>query len=122
MENLEINERTQIKRKWGQYPSHNINSTAPIRDKVIEFFDNRFVNDTELANFLIRLEEDRGNPINHKLWFSRNKKYFESFEIRGQKLWTLSKYGKRVLEFLTKQKTEKIINESVNIGLFKYSK
>jgi hypothetical protein len=65
--------------------------------------------------FLTKLVEERGKDFNNKKWFSRNERYFESFENRGQKVWTLSKYGKRVLEMI--KSTPKNINESV--GLFK---
>lgn len=116
----DLYERIQIKRKYRDYPSHQINSTAPIRDRIVEFVGKRFITEDELMAFLTRLEEDRGNSINQKIWFSRNSKYFESFENRGQKVWTLSKYGKRVHELVVKPKSQKqMINESV--GLFKFS-
>jgi hypothetical protein len=65
--------------------------------------------------FLTKLVEERGKDFNNKKWFGRNEKYFESFENRGQKVWTLSKFGKRVLEMI--KNNQKNLNES--IGLFK---
>lgn len=118
----EVNERVQIKRKYGEYSAHKINSEAPIRNRVIEFVRNRFVTNEELKNFLTSLEEDRGNAIDQRKWFSRNEKYFECKENRGQKVWTLSKFGKRVLDEIVKSKTQKsMLKESNAIGLFKFS-
>ena len=118
----EVNERVQIKRKYGEYSAHNINSQAPIRNRVVEFVGNRYVTNEELKNFLTSLEEDRGNAIDQRKWFGRNEKYFESKENRGQQVWTLSKFGKRVLEQILKAKTQNqkgMIKES--IGLFKFT-
>jgi hypothetical protein len=118
----EVNERVQIKRKYGEYGAHNINTQAPIRNRVVEFVGKRYVTNEELKNFLTSLEEDRGNAIDQRKWFSRNEKYFESKENRGQQVWSLSKFGKRVLEQIVKAKTQNqkgMIKES--IGLFKFS-
>jgi hypothetical protein len=114
----EIYERVQIKRKYGEYSSYQVNKGAPVRNRIVEFVGKRFVTEDELKNFLIRLEEERGNAIDQRKWFSRNQKYFESFQNRGQKVWTLSKFGKRVFEFIIKTGQQKQINESV--GLFKF--
>jgi hypothetical protein len=113
-----LEERVQIKRKYGEHSSYNVNKGASIRNPIIEFVGSRFVTEKELSNFLLKLEEDRGNTIDQKRWFSRNQKYFESFQNRGHQVWTLSKFGKRVFEFVIKQKNQKQINES-SIGLFK---
>ena len=114
----EIFERVQIKRKYREYSSYQVNKGAPVRNRIVEFVGKRFVTEDELKNFLIRLEEERGNSIDQRKWFSRNQKYFESFQNRGQKVWTLSKFGKRVFEFIVKAGQQKQINESV--GLFKF--
>ncbi len=113
-----LEERVQIKRKYREYSSFNVNKQAPIRNRIVEFVGSRFVTETELKSFLTKLEEDRGNAIDNRKWFSRNSKYFESFQNRGQQVWTLSKYGKRIYEFIIKQNNQKQINESV--GLFKF--
>ena len=71
-----------------------------------------------MTNFLTKLSENRGKDLNAKLWFEKNSRYFEKFENRGHQVWTLSKYGSRVLEFIKKSDSSKgKINESV--GLFK---
>ena len=117
----EVNERVQIKRKYGEYSAHNVNVEAPIRNRVVEFVGKRFVTNEELKNFLTKLEEDRGNAIDQRKWFGRNMRYFESTENRGQQVWSLSKFGKRVLEQIIKAKSQKqsnTMNES--IGLFKF--
>lgn len=103
--------RTQIKRKYGDYTPIKVNEKAPIRNRVIEFVGKRFVTEEEMKNFLTQLSEDKGNQIDQRLWFKRNMKFFESFENRGQKVWTLSKYGKRVLEMI-KGISRKQLNES----------
>jgi hypothetical protein len=114
-----IEERVQIKRKYGEHSPYQINKGASIRNPIVEFVGTRFVTDKELSDFLLRLEEDRGNSINQKRWFGKNQKYFESFQNRGQQVWTLSKFGKRVFEFVIKERNKKQLNES--IGLFKFN-
>jgi len=116
----EVNEgRAQIKRKYGEHGAIRVNSEAPIRNSILEFVGKRFVTEEEMKAHLTKLSEDRGSAVDQTKWFSRNMKYFESFENRGAKVWTLSKYGKRVLENIIKSKQEKtMIKES--IGLFKF--
>jgi hypothetical protein len=119
----EINEgREQIKRKYGEYSSIRVNEAAPIRNEILRFVGKRFVTEEEMQAFLTKLSESRGKEINNRQWFSRNEKYFEKFENRGQEVWTLSKYGKRILEFLRRAeqtRNAERINES--IGLFKFN-
>ena len=117
----DVNEsRAQIKRKYGEYGAIRVNSEAPIRNSILEFIGKRFVTEEEMKAHLTKLSEDRGTAIDQTKWFSRNMRYFESFENRGAKVWTLSKYGKRVLENIIKSKQEKtMIKES--IGLFKFN-
>lgn len=99
----ELSERHQIKRKWGPYESKKINSVAPIRDSAILFVGKRFVTEEELKHHLSKILEQRGsaNGVN---WYKNNQKYFESTVNRGQNVITLSKYGKRVLEFVNTNK------------------
>jgi hypothetical protein len=109
--------RTQIKRQYGQYSKIKVNEKAPVRNKVIGFVGKRFVTEEEMKNFLSKMNEESGKTFDDKKWFGRNQRYFESFENRGQKVITLSKYGKRVLEMIGKTTQKQSINES--IGLFK---
>ena len=119
MEN--VNEgRSQIKRQYGQYSKIRVNEKAPIRNKVLNFVGKRFVTEEEMLNQLSTITEEIGKEFDQRKWFKNNQKYFESFENRGQKVLTLSKYGKRVHEFINKPK-EKTVNENVQIGLFKKS-
>lgn len=120
-DDTEINEgRSQIKRKYGEHGAIRVNSEAPIRNSILEFVGKRFVTKAELDSHLTQLSEDRGKAVDQTKWFSRNMRYFESFTNRGAEVWTLSKYGKRVLENILKAKQEKtMIKES--IGLFKFS-
>jgi hypothetical protein len=109
--------RTQIKRQYGQYSKIKVNEKAPVRNKVIGFVGKRFVTEEEMKNFLSKMNEETGKSFDDKKWFGRNQRYFESFENRGQKVITLSKYGKRVLEMIGKTTQKQTINECV--GLFK---
>jgi hypothetical protein len=109
--------RTQIKRQYGQYSKIKVNEKAPIRNKVIGFVGKRFVTEEEMKNFLSKMNEESGKTFDDRKWFGRNQRYFESFENRGQKVITLSKYGKRVMEMITKVTQRQSVNES--IGLFK---
>lgn len=111
--------RTQVKRKYGEHSSIRVNEKTPVRNKVIEFVGKRFVTEEEMKNFLTKLSESRGKELNQKQWFDRNQRFFESFENRGQKVWTLSKYGKRVLEMISGAAQKQMVTES--IGLFKSS-
>jgi hypothetical protein len=120
-ESVEVNEaREQIKRKYGEYGSIKVNETAPIRNEILRFVNKRFVTEEELKNFLTKMSESRGKDVDARQWFSRNERYFESFSNRGQQVWTLSKFGKRVHEFIKrKDSSTGKVNES--IGLFKSS-
>jgi hypothetical protein len=111
--------RTQIKRKYGEYSNIRVNEKAPIRNKVVQFVGKRFVTEEEMKNFLSKMNEESGKTFDDKKWFGRNQRYFEKFENRGQKVLTLSKYGKRVLEMIKKSEAKVNLNESTNIGLFK---
>lgn len=110
--------RSQIKRKYGDYSNIRVNEKAPIRNKIVNFIGKRFVTEEELKSELTKLTEETGKAFDERQWFKRNQRYFESFENRGQKVWTLSKYGKRVHEFINKPK-ENTIMENQSIGLFK---
>ena len=119
MEN--VNEgRSQIKRQYGQYSKIRVNETAPIRNRILNFVGNRFVTEDEMKSQLTKITEEVGKEFDQRTWFKNNKRYFESFENRGQQVWTLSKYGKRVHEFINKPKTNSLM-ENRQIGLFKSS-
>ena len=113
--------RSQVKRKYGEYNQIRVNEKAPIRNSIINFVGKRFVTETELKNHLTKVTEERGKDFDQRKWFGNNKKYFEAFENRGQRVWTLSKYGQRVHEFINKPKNTNNVNESkgTGIGLFK---
>jgi hypothetical protein len=108
--------RSQIKRKYGEYSSIRVNEKAPVRNEIVRFVGKRFVTNEEMTNFLNKLSEDRGKEVNSAQWFKRNQKYFEKFENRGQSVWTLSKYGKRVYEFIIKADSKGAVNESEDIN------
>jgi hypothetical protein len=111
--------REQIKRKYGEYGAIKVNENAPIRNEILRFVNKRFVTEEEMKQFLTKMSENRGKDLDARQWFSRNGRYFEKFENRGQEVWTLSKYGKRVLEFIKKSDSSQgKLNES--IGLFKF--
>lgn len=113
-----INEgRSQIKRKYGEHTNIRVNEKAPIRNKIINFVGKRFITEDELKAELTKLTEETGKAFDERQWFKRNQRYFESFENRGQKVWTLSKYGKRVHEFINKPKENAVMENK--IGLFK---
>ena len=116
-----VNEgRSQIKRQYGQYSRIRVNETAPIRNKILNFVGKRFVTEEEMKNQLTKITEEVGKEFDQRTWFKNNKRYFESFENRGQQVWTLSKYGKRVHEFINKPKANTLM-ENKSIGLFKNS-
>lgn len=118
----DINEgRSQIKRQYGEYAKIRVNEKAPIRNKILDFVGKRFVTEEEMKNQLTKITEEIGKDFDQRKWFKNNQKYFESFENRGQKVWTLSKYGKRVHEFINKPKDTSVNEnaEPVRIGLFK---
>ena len=111
----ELNEgRHQVKRKYGEYNRIRVNENgASVRDTIIKFVGKNYVTEEDLHNHLIRLEEDRGGvKVNKAKWFKRNQKFFATFEKRGNKYYSLSKYGQRVLEMIKKKETSKVMNES----------
>ena len=96
--------RSQIKRQYGQYSKIRVNEKAPLRNTILNFVGNRFITDDEMQIQLTKMSEEIGKEFDQRTWFKNNKRYFESFENRGQTVWTLSKYGKRVFEFINKPK------------------
>lgn len=99
-------EKVQIKRKWGQYEAHHVNSSTPVRDRMIQWVGERRVTEEELKQYLTTIQEERGKNADMN-WFTRNGRFFEQTTHRGQDVYTLSKYGKRVLEAIKCQKGEK---------------
>ena len=111
----ELNEgRHQVKRKYGAYNRIRVNENgASVRDTIIKFVGKNYVTEEDIHNHLIRLEEDRGGTkVNKAKWFKRNQKFFSTFEKRGTKYYSLSKYGMRVLEMIKKKETPEVMNES----------
>lgn len=114
-----ICEKVQIKRKWGQYEAHNVNSSTPVRDKMIQWIGERRVTESELKQYLSSIQEERGKKPDMS-WFNKNGRFFEQTSHRGQDVFILSKYGKRVLEAIKcvkAEKDKKQLNE--HWGLFK---
>lgn len=115
----DLNEGThQIKRKYGEHGAINVYERGPIRNKIIEFVKNKHVTETELKDYVKQLAEERGAEFDSNKWFKRNERYFEAYQNRGQQVYTLSKFGHRVYEYIVKKQNQKQINES--IGLFKF--
>ena len=115
----DLNEGThQIKRKYADHGAINVYERGPIRNKIIEFVKNKHVTESELKDYVKKLAEDRGANFDSNKWFKKNEKYFESLQNRGQQVYTLSKFGQRVYEYIVKAQAQKQINESV--GLFKF--
>ena len=115
MEN--INEgRHQVKRKYGDYNRIRVNENgASVRDTIIKFVGKNYVTEEDLHNQLVRLEEDRGGTkVNKAKWFKRNQKFFTTFEKRGNTYYSLSKYGQRVLEMISKRDAPPAVNESTH--------
>ena len=111
----ELNEgRHQVKRKYGVYNRIRVNENgASVRDTIIKFVGKNYVTEEDIHNHLIRLEEDRGGKkVNKVKWFKRNQKFFSTFEKKGTKFYSLSKYGQRVLEMINKKETSQAMNES----------
>jgi hypothetical protein len=104
----ELTERYQIKRRYGQYEAKHVNANAPVRDSIVKFVSDKSVTEKEIKDFLSMLAEDRGKSINVSAWFKNNNKYFQS-TTEGSL--TLSKYGKRVLEYVLEQDKNKKLNE-----------
>lgn len=119
MEN--ISERVQIKRKWGQYEASLVNSTTPIRDKMIQWVGERRITEEELKQYLSSIQEERGKTPDNS-WFTKNSRFFEQANHRGQDVYVLSKYGKRVLEAIKRGETEKVkrqLNENMSADQMK---
>lgn len=104
----ELSERHQIKRQYGQYEAKHVNANAPVRDSIVKFVGDKSVTEKEVKDFLSTLSEDRGKSINSSTWFKNNNKYFQS---TSEGSLTLSKYGKRVLEYVLEQDKNRKLNE-----------
>lgn len=109
----ELTERHQIKRQYGQYEAKHVNANAPVRDSIVKFVGEKSVSEKEIKDFLSTLAEDRGKSINSSTWFKNNNKYFQS---TSEGSLTLSKYGKRVLEYVIEQDKNKKLNEEAELN------
>jgi hypothetical protein len=106
--------RHQVKRRYGTHGRIRVNENgAKVRETIIKYIGKNYVTEEDLHNHLIRLEEDRGGvKVNKAKWFARNQKLFSTFEKRGNRYYSLSKYGMRVLELINNKVVKKTLNES----------
>jgi len=106
--------RHQVKRRYGAHGRIRVNENgAKVRETIIKYIGKNYVTEEDLHNHLIRLEEDRGGvKVNKAKWFARNQKLFSTFEKRGNRYYSLSKYGMRVLELMNNKVVKKTLNES----------
>ena len=106
--------RHQVKRRYGAHGRIRVNENgAKVRETIIKYIGKNYVTEEDLHNHLIRLEEDRGGvKVNKAKWFARNQKLFSTFEKRGNRYYSLSKYGMRVLELINNKVVKKTLNES----------
>ena len=106
--------RHQVKRRYGTHGRIRVNENgAKVRETIIKYIGKNYVTEEDLHNHLIRLEEDRGGvKVNKAKWFARNQKLFSTFEKRGNRYYSLSKYGMRVLELMNNKVVKKTLNES----------
>lgn len=103
----------RIKRKYGENPNVHIYQAAKIRNKIVEFVGDKVITDESMQNFINQMKEDASiSGFDYKKWFSRNEKYFDVQMVKSQKVWSLSKYGKRVLNNIQ----ERNIDEGLNIS------
>jgi hypothetical protein len=107
----ELSERVVVKRRYGASPEVAISSHGPLRNDVLEFVGNKFVTETELQAFFNKLDEERGKKLNYKKWFNENQKFFESYTLKGTKVWSLSKIGKRAFEHVIDRRSSNTVNE-----------
>ena len=106
--------RHQVKRRYGAHGRIRVNENgAKVRETIIKYIGKNYVTEEDLHNHLIRLEEDRGGvKVNKAKLFARNQKLFSTFEKRGNRYYSLSKYGMRVLELMKNKVVKKTLNES----------
>ena len=106
--------RHQVKRRYGAHGRIRVNENgAKVRETILKYIGKNYVTEEDLHNHLIRLEEDRGGvKVNKAKWFARNQKLFSTFEKRGNRYYSLSKYGMRVLELMNNKVVKKTLNES----------
>jgi len=106
--------RHQVKRRYWAHGRIRVNENgAKVRETIIKYIGKNYVTEEDLHNHLIRLDEDRGGvKVNKAKWFARNQKLFSTFEKRGNRYYSLSKYGMRVLELMNNKVVKKTLNES----------
>lgn len=96
-----LNEKiVTAKRKYGDYPSINISTHAPVREKILSYINQMgVVTETELQMYLTKLSEESGKRPNFD-WIKRNSKYVIEREIDGEKVYKLSRLGQKVIEII----------------------
>jgi hypothetical protein len=100
-----VNEgKVTIKRKYTElYPSREVSSNAPIREKILSFVKEAgTVTHDELMEFIAGMNEENGGSTSRK-WVNKNTQYFVIKERQGVKTYRLSSLGERVHHAILKQ-------------------
>ena len=93
-----VNEgKVTVKRKYtDNYPSQEVSTNAPVREKVLSFVKEKgTVSHEELMEFISGMNEETGGLTSRK-WVNKNTQYFRITEKNGVKTYRLSSLGERV--------------------------
>jgi len=91
-----------VKRKYTDlHPEKKVSNYAPVRERVLSFIKERgFVSEKELQEFLRMMNEETGRKTTMG-WVNANNKFFTVKNNEGEKMYSLSKDGRRVHDKLT---------------------
>jgi len=95
-----LNEKiVTAKRKYGDHPSIEASTYAPVREKVLAFIAERGkVTEAELKEFFKLLAEEEGSkPKNYSMWIKHNRKFLVEGELDGEKIFKLSYAGNKLI-------------------------
>jgi len=99
-----------LKRKYGNSPSVNVATSAPLRNQVLNFVsENARVSRSQLRQFISNLNENN-SPAATTMWMKRNAQFFVNESKAGITFYKLSTLGKRLVSRFDKN----ILDESIN--------
>ena len=99
--------KTQVKRKYREYESISVGESAPIRDNILKYINERgnVISKTELSSYIQRWLNPRNKYNEDKnmkgkttiSWAKNNSKYLKEFERNGMIYYKLTPLAKRVI-------------------------
>ena len=104
-----------LKRKYGERPSIQVGTMAPLRNQVLSYVaENLSVSKLDLKRFIVGLKEGGATPASANMFIKRNAKYFLTENRAGVTYFKLSPLGKRLVGQFKPVENTILENQHVN--------